>query len=158
MAGEIDRAKRLAGIAVAAVAFLLPLVAFALALVLVEGEASVAYYETVAQIIPIVVLTLAIELRYFAPEREVPEQLRPFVRRPDVARALGVLYAAATLLALVVGEAVSLWAIAAESSDRLRLGLTTAGLTSGAVALVLAILLASSDANSSLQRKLDPVH
>ncbi len=47
------------------------------------------------------------------------------------------------LLALVASEAMSLWAIAADSSDRFKLSLTTAGLTAGAVALVLAILLPS---------------
>lgn len=145
MASGVDSAKRSIGIAVAAVAFLLPPIAFALAIVLVDGDASIAYYEAVAQIIPIVILALAIELRYFAPGREVPEPLRPYVRRPEIARALGFVYAAGTLLALVASEAISLWAIAAGSSDQLELSLTTAGLTAGAVALVLAVLLPSRD-------------
>jgi hypothetical protein len=141
VADKVDGIKRLVGIAVALVAFLLPLVAFALALALIDGKASIAYYEAVAQIVPIVILALAIELRYFAPGREVPEALRPYLRRPELARALGFVYAAVTLLALVASEAMSLWAVAAESSDQFKLSLTTAGLTAGAVALVLAILL-----------------
>ena len=141
----VDNAKRLVGIAVATIAFVLPLVAFGLALAVVDGHASIAYYEAVAQIIPIVILALAIELRYFAPGREVPEPLRPYMQRPEMARALGFAYAAATLLALVASEAISLWAIAAGSADQFKLSLTTAGLTAGAVALVLAILLPSSD-------------
>ncbi|HEX8689420.1 MAG TPA: hypothetical protein VF729_04170 [Solirubrobacterales bacterium] len=146
----VDSAKRLVGIALATTAFVLPLVAFGLAMALVEGHASIAYYEAVAQIIPIVILALAIELRYFAPGREVPEPLRPFLRRPELARAIGFLYAAVTLLALVVSEAVSLWAIAADSSSQLQLSVTTAGLTAGAVALVVAILMpAPGDASSS---------
>lgn len=145
MVEGVDRAKRLIGIAVATIAFLLPLIAFVLAMVVVDGHASIAYYEAVAQIIPIIILALAIELRYFAPGREVPEALRPYMRRPQVARALGFVYAALTLLALIASEAMSLWAIAAERSDQFKLSLTTAGLTAGAVALVLALLLPSAD-------------
>jgi hypothetical protein len=141
MPAGVDSVKRLIGIAVATIAFVLPLVAFGLAILLVDGRASIAYYEAVAQIIPIVILALAIELRYFAPGREVPEPLRPYVRQPELARALGFVYAAATLLALVASEAVSLWAIADGSSSQLKLSVTTAGLTAGAVALVVAILL-----------------
>ncbi len=137
----VDSAKRLVGIAVATIAFMLPLVAFGLAIALVDGHASIAYYEAVAQIIPIVILALAIELRYFAPGREVPEPLRPYVRQPEAARAVGFVYAAVTLLALVASEAVSLWAIADGSSNQLKLSVTTAGLTAGAVALIVAILL-----------------
>lgn len=149
MPAGVDSAKRLVGIAIATIAFVLPLVAFGLAIVLVDGHASIAYYDAVAQIIPIIILALAIELRYFAPGREVPEPLRPYVRQPEVARALGFVYAAATLLALVASEAVSLWAIAAGSADQFKLSLTTAGLTAGAVALILAILLPSANGETS---------
>lgn len=67
--------------------------------------------------------------------------MRPYFRRPELARAVGVTYAAATLLTLIASEAVSLWVIAERSSGQLQLSVTTAGLTAGAVALVLAILL-----------------
>lgn len=137
-----NRGSRI-GLFVAAVAFLLPLAAFVVALAVVDGHASVAYFEAVAQIIPIVVLALAIELRWFAPGREIPEPLRPFLRRPELVRAIGFAYAAVTLLALIASEAVSLWVIADQSSSRLELSITTAGLTAGAVALVVAILLPS---------------
>lgn len=131
------------GLLVATVAFVLPFVAFVVAIAAVDGHASVAYFEAVAQIIPIVVLALAIELRWFAPGREIPEPLRPFFRRPELVRAIGFAYAAVTLLALIVSEAVSLWVIADQGSSRLELSITTAGLTAGAVALVVAILLPS---------------
>lgn len=129
------------GFAVAAVAFLLPLVAFVVAIAVVDGHASVAYFEAVSQIIPIIVLALAIELRWFAPGSEIPEPLRPFFRRPELVRAIGFTYAAVTLLVLILSEAVSLWVIADQGSSRLELSITTAGLTAGAVALVVAILL-----------------
>lgn len=134
---------RWAAPALAALAFFLPLVAFIVAIAVVDGHASVAYFEAVAQIIPIVILALAIELRWFAPGREIPEPLRPYLRRPELVRAIGFAYAAVTLLALIASEAVSLWVIADESSSRLELSVTTAGLTAGAVALVVAILLPS---------------
>jgi chromate transport protein ChrA len=136
------------GLVVATAAFVLPVIAFVVAIAVVDGHASVAYFEAVAQIIPIVVLALAIELRWFAPGREVPEPLRPFLRRPELVRAIGFAYATATLLALILSEAVSLWVIADQSSGRLQLSITTAGLTAGAVALVVAILLPSARRSS----------
>jgi hypothetical protein len=131
-------------IAVGAVALLLPLCAFVVAIAVVDGHANVAYFEAVSQIIPIVVLALAIELRYFAPGREMPAALQPLFRRPELVRVAGFVYAAATLLTLIASEAISLWVIAAQNSTQVQLSVTTAGLTAGAVALVVAILLPAS--------------
>lgn len=133
------------GISVASAAFGLPPIAFLAALVFVDGHASIAYFEAVAQIIPILILALAIELRYFSPGREPPETLGLLFRDPARARFGGALYAAATLLALVLSEAIALWVLAEGSSSRLQLSITTAGLTAGAVALVAAILLPAGD-------------
>jgi hypothetical protein len=110
---------------------------------------DIAYFETIAQIIPIVILALAIELRYFAPGRELPASLKLLFRDPSRARVVGTAYAAATLLALVLSEAVALWVLADGSSDQLKLSITTAGLTAGAVALVVAILLPAGGESSS---------
>jgi hypothetical protein len=49
----------------------------------------------------------------------------------------------------VPSEAVALWALADGSSDQLKLSITTAGLTAGAVALVVAILLPTGDGESN---------
>ena len=57
---------------IATVLFGAPLLAFVLVIALVKGHASIAYYEAVSQIIPVVVLALAIELRYFSPNRQLP--------------------------------------------------------------------------------------
>lgn len=133
------------GITVASVAFGLPLLAFLVALVLVQGHAGIAYFEAVAQIIPIVILALAIELRYFSPTRQPPKMLGLLFRDPTRARFVAAIYAAATLLALVFSEAVALWVLAEGSSNQLQLSITTAGLTVGAVALVAAILLPVGD-------------
>ncbi len=137
------------GISVASVAFGLPPIAFAVALVLVQGHADIAYFEAIAQIIPIVILALAIELRYFSPGREPPESLGLLFRDPVRARVVGAVYAAATLLALVLSEAIALWVLAEGSSSQLKLSITTAGLTAGAVALVVAILLPAGDETAS---------
>lgn len=137
------------GISVASVAFGFPPIAFLIALVLVQGHADIAYFEAIAQIIPIVVLALAIELRYFSPGQEPPKVLGLLFRDPARVRVVGAAYAAATLLALVLSEAVALWVLAEGTSDRLKLSITTAGLTAGAVALVVAILLPAGDRGSS---------
>lgn len=136
------------GLSVATIAFGLPLVAFLAALVAVQGHADIAYFEAIAQIIPIVVLALAIELRYFSPGNEPPLELARLFRDPVRARLVARAYAAATLLALVLSEAVSLWVLADRSSDQFRLSITTAGLTAGAVALVVAILVPANGSRS----------
>lgn len=137
------------GVSLASLAFGLPAIAFLVALVLVDGHADIAYFEAIAQIIPIVILALAIELRYFAPGRELPAPVKLLFRDPLRARIVATAYAAATLLALVLSEAVALWVLADSSSDQLKLSITTAGLTAGAVALVVAILLPAGGESSS---------
>jgi hypothetical protein len=128
----------------ATVLFGAPLLAFVLVIALVKGHASVAYYESVSQIIPVVILALAIELRYFSPNRQLPAPLKASFRHPERAQPLAAGYAVATLLALIASEAVALAVVASESSGRLALSITAAGLAAGACALVAAILLPSS--------------
>ena len=67
--------------------FAAPLLAFLLTIALVKGHASTSYYEAVAQIIPVVILALAIELRYFSPNRQLPEPLKARFRHPERAHA-----------------------------------------------------------------------
>lgn len=121
-----------------------PLLAFLLVIALVKGHASVAYYEAVSQIIPVVVLALAIELRYFSPNRQLPASLKARFRHPERAQPLATGYAVATLFALIASEAIALAVVASESSGRLALSITAAGLAAGACALIAAILLPSS--------------
>ena len=77
------------GISLATLAFGLPAIAFLVALALVDGHADIAYFEAIAQIIPIVILALAIELRYFAPGRELPAPLKLLFRDPFVPGSWG---------------------------------------------------------------------
>jgi hypothetical protein len=128
---------------VTTVLFGAPLLAFVLVIGLVKGHASIAYYEAVSQIIPVVILALAIELRYFSPSRQLPEPLKAHFRHPERAQPLATGYAIATLLALIASEAIALAVVASESSGRLALSITAAGLAAGACALVAAILLPS---------------
>lgn len=143
MRGRRVDAKRWVGAILAGFVLALPLLAFGLTMGLVRSHANIAYFEAVAQIIPIVILALAIELRYFSPQREIPEPLKQYVHDPKHARVVGFVYAAVTLLALVVSEAISLLAIATQRSSQFTLSLTTAGVVAGGVALVVAILLPS---------------
>lgn len=130
---------------VATLLFAAPLLAFLLVIGLVKGHASIAYYETVSQIVPVVILALAIELRYFSPSRQLPEPIKARFRRPDLAQPIATTYAVATLLALIVSEVVSLAVVASGNSGRLALSITAAGLAAGACALVAAILLPSAE-------------
>lgn len=127
------------------VLFAAPLLAFVLAITLVKGHASIAYYEAVSQIIPVLILALAIELRYFSPNRQLPEPLKTRFRNPERAQPIATSYAAATLLSLIASEAVSLVVVAANSSGRLALSITAAGLAAGGTALVAGILLPASE-------------
>ncbi len=126
---------------IAIVLFAAPLLAFLLVIALVKGHASIAYYEAVAQIVPVLILALAIELRYFSPNRQLPEPLKARFRNPDHAQPIATAYAVATLLALVASEVVSLAVVASNSSGRLALSITAGGLAAGGCALVAAILL-----------------
>jgi hypothetical protein len=129
---------------IATVLFGAPLLAFLLVIALVKGHASVGYYEAVSQIIPVIILALAIELRYFSPSRQLPEPLKARFRHPERAQSLAAGYAVATLLALIASEAIALVVVASENSGRLALSITAAGLAAGACALIAAILLPSS--------------
>jgi hypothetical protein len=118
-----------------------PLYAFVLVIALVEGHATVAYYEAVSQIIPVLILALAIELRYFSPNRRLPEPVKARFRHPERVQPFAAAYAIATLLALLASEVVALLVVASNDSGRLALSITAAGLAAGGAALVAGILL-----------------
>lgn len=130
---------------VTVVLFGAPPLAFLLVIALVKGHASLAYYEAVSQIIPVLILALAIELRYFSPNRQLPAPLKSRFRNPEQAQPVATAYAVATLLSLLLSEVVSLAVIASSDSGRLALSITAAGLAAGGCALVAAILLPSGD-------------
>ena len=134
---------------VAVLLFAAPLLAFLSVIVFVKGHASIAYYEAVAQIIPVLILALAIELRYFSPSRRLPEPLRQRFPNPAIAQPVATAYAVATLVSLVVSEVVSLAVVASGDSGRLALSITSAGLSAGGCALVAGILLPSAEDSSS---------
>ena len=78
---------------VATLLFAAPLLAFVLVIAFVNGHASIAYYEAVTQIVPVVILALAIELRYFSPNRQLPEPIVARFRRPERAQPIATTYA-----------------------------------------------------------------
>ncbi len=122
-----------------------PLYAFVLVLALVDGHATIAYYEAVTQIIPVLILALAIELRYFSPNRQLPEPIKKRFRHPERVQPIATAYAISTLLALIASEVVSLLVVASDSSGRLALSITAAGLAAGGAALLAAILLPTAE-------------
>ncbi len=54
-------------------AILLPVLAYGLAALLVDGHAQKEYFEAISQILPVLLLALAIEQRYFTRGQSMPE-------------------------------------------------------------------------------------
>jgi len=103
-----------------------PLLGFCLAAITSPQEATNGFYTTAAQIIPVLLLVLAVELGFFRFRLAAPEQLRmsrggrlPTARdveagmeSAELAVSIRSLVALATLLALTVGEFVALHPVA----------------------------------------------
>jgi MFS family permease len=133
-------------------AIVAPLVAYALAALLVDGHAQKEYFEAVSQILPVLLLALAIEQRYFtragrerAPES--PLQLELAGRRLDD-RAMARWYTlAARIYALVVlfllgfGEWIAVEVLATGSSSTADLKNTAGSLAAGFTALIVSALV-----------------
>jgi len=100
--------------------------------VAVVGDAKTgpAFYTATAQIIPIMFLALAVEVRGILRDRARPEELR---RAPAV-----------TTLALVLGEYESLRALS-DGADKADFGLVVAALVAAGVGLVLQVLMGDPD-------------
>jgi hypothetical protein len=91
-------------------------------------RAAPAFYETVAQVIPVVALVMAVEGRLYAAAR----QRRPF--RPAVTVMWG-------FLAMAVGETVALYAIAVQRSNQYSLPLVSGALVAGFASILFLALL-----------------
>ena len=133
-------------------AIVAPLLAYALTALLVDGHAQVKYFEAVAQILPVLLLALAIEQRYFtragrdrAPES--PLQLELAGRRLDnrtmarwytlAARA----YALVVLFLLGFGEWIAVEVLATGQSSTADLKNTAGSLAAGFTALIVSALV-----------------
>lgn len=135
--------------AIAAIAA--PVVAYGVAALLVEGDAEKEYFEAVSQILPVLLLALAIEQRYFTrrppPAPESPLQLELAGRRLDdrsMARWYTLaarIYALVVLIALGFGEWIAVEVLATGESSGADLKNTAGSLAAGFTALIVSALV-----------------
>lgn len=133
-------------------AIIAPLVAFAAAALLVDGKAEPEYFDAVSQILPVLLLALAIEQRYFTragrePAPESPLQLELAGRRLDdraMARWYTLaarIYALVVLVVLGLGEWVAVEVLATGQSSSGDLSVTAGSLAAGFTALIVSALV-----------------
>ena len=134
-----------------------PVLAYAVTALLVEGQAKEEYFEAVSQILPVLLLALAIEQRYFAragSERapESPVQLELAGRRLDdrsMARWYTLaarIYALVVLFALGFGEWIAVEVLATGESSGADLKNTAGSLAAGFTALIVSALVGTKQA------------
>jgi len=148
---NLERARRLFWLGrslLALSAILLPLLAYGLAALLVDGHAQKEYYEAVSQILPVLLLALAIEQRYFTRGQAMPELPAELEFGEAEVRRLarwytraGRLYALLVLLALGFGEWVAIEVLATGSSSTADLKNTAGSLAAGFTALIVTALV-----------------
>ena len=129
-------------------AILLPVVAYGVAALLVDGHAQKEYYEAVSQILPVLLLALAIEQRYFTRGQSMPDLPPELQFGEEETRSLarwytraGRLYALLVLLALGFGEWVAVEVLATGSSTTADLKNTAGSLAAGFTALIVTALV-----------------
>jgi hypothetical protein len=129
-------------------AILLPVLAYGLAALLVDGRAQEEYYEAVSQILPVLLLALAIEQRYFTRRQAMPD-LPPELQFGeaeirDLARwytRAGRVYALMVLIFLGFGEWIAVEVLATGESSGADLKNTAGSLAAGFTALVVSALV-----------------
>jgi hypothetical protein len=141
--------------AIAAIAA--PVVAYGVTALLVEGHAEQEYFEAVSQILPVLLLALAIEQRYFTrrppPAPESPLQLELAGRRLDdrsMARWYTLaarIYALVVLIALGWGEWIAVEVLATGESTGADLKNTAGSLAAGFTALIVSALVGTKQAS-----------
>jgi hypothetical protein len=148
---NLERARRLFWLGrslLALSAILLPVLAYGLAALLVDGHAQKEYYEAVSQILPVLLLALAIEQRYFTRGLSMPDlpaelqfgeaETRRLARwYTRAARA----YALLVLLALGFGEWIAVEVLAEGFSSTADLKNTAGSLAAGFTALIVTALV-----------------
>jgi hypothetical protein len=148
---SLERSRRLFWVGkflLALSAILLPVVAYGLAALMVEGHAQKEYYEAVSQILPVLLLALAIEQRYFTRSQAMPE-LPPeleFGAAETLSLArwytrAGRVYALLVLIALGFGEWIAVEVLATGSSSIADLKNTAGSLAAGFTALIVSALV-----------------
>lgn len=128
-----------------------PVVAYGITALLVDGHAKKEYFEAVSQILPVLLLALAIEQRYFTrrppPAPESPLQLELAGRRLDdrsMARWYTLaarIYALVVLAVLGLGEWIAVEVLATGESSAADLKNTAGSLAAGFTALIVSALV-----------------
>lgn len=137
---EADRAKWGAQMRLIVAAFPFLISFFVgLALYLTGTDASLRYFELVAQIIPVLVLALVIEQRFFF--QEFPTEIPAAPNGPTQDtwnRMIWRIYQSQGFVFLVLagGEVAALWSVGSVESSPLTFAAATAGLMVGALAVV----------------------
>lgn len=129
-------------------AIVLPVLAYFLARLAVEGEAKKEYFEAVSQILPVLLLALAIEQRYFSRHQTIPD-LPPELKfgETEIKRlnrlytAAARIYALTVLLMLGMGEWIAVEVLATGQSSTADLKNTAGSLAAGFTALIVSALV-----------------
>lgn len=148
---NLARARRLFWLGrflVALSAILLPVLAYGLARLLVDGHAQKEYFEAVSQILPVLLLALAIEQRYFTRRQSMPDlppelqfgeaEIRDLGRWYTTA---GRIYALMVLIFLGFGEWIAVEVLATGNSSTADLKNTAGSLAAGFTALIVSALV-----------------
>jgi hypothetical protein len=153
---NLERARRLFWLGrflLAVSAILLPVVTYGLTALLVDGHAQKEYFEAVSQILPVLLLALAIEQRYFTRGQSMPEMPPELefgeAETKDLARwytRAGRIYALMVLLALGLGEWIAVEVLATGSSTTSDLKNTAGSLAAGFTALIVTALVGTKRA------------
>jgi hypothetical protein len=150
------RAKPISKLTLGLLAVVAPGAAYLLVVELVSGHAEKEYFEAVAQILPVLLLALAVEQRYFtrnvvAPEspleiKEVDHRLKDAAKwYTRMARA----YALIVLILLGQGEWISVEVLATGSSSASDLSTTAGSLAAGFTALIVSALVGTRSGTAS---------
>lgn len=148
---ELRQARRLFWLGktlLALSAILLPVIAYGMATLLVEGRAQKEYFEAVSQILPVLLLALAIEQRYFTRRQSMPEFPPELdfneAETRDLARwytRAARIYALMVLVALGLGEWIAVEVLATGHSSTADLKNTAGSLAAGFTALIVSALV-----------------
>jgi hypothetical protein len=133
-------------------AIVAPVAAYVVTALLVDGHAKDEYFEAVSQILPVLLLALAIEQRYFTragrqPAPESPLQLELAGHRLDdrsMARwymLAARVYALVVLVVLGLGEWIAVEVLATGASSTADLKNTAGSLAAGFTALIVSALV-----------------
>jgi hypothetical protein len=134
-------------------AIVAPVLAYVVVALVVDGQATKEYFEAVSQILPVLLLALAVEQRYFtragrerAPETPLQLELagRSLVDEQKMARWYTLaarLYALVVLVVLGLGEWIAVEVLATGSSSTADLKNTAGSLAAGFTALIVSALV-----------------